>query len=419
MNISTATLEIPDSLKNTKKTLAYIASQQYDLQEVTEGKKTSKYHLEVNEHSYYVGVYVYHILNQIKLGAGLSKIVEVLNDISKKQLFSEKDVSQFIDKDIRKLFEEKGKKVTSVKSLFSIVSPERIKRVISPLVVLFNPLAFKMVFAAVLLINGTYFGLLKFEMLTTSTAFEHTNALQYVIYGVCLFLCLFFHEIGHAVAAIYYKITPKNIGFGLYFVFPALYCDLTEIWKLERKERIVINIAGIYFQLLVNSILVLALITLPVSDIFAFFLEKLILVNIIISIYNINPFFKFDGYWIYSDFFDIPNLRRRSYGLIRLCFRKVKGIFTTVSTPKKYTEPVTLALALYTVSYVAFMSVVWFFLIRFVTKAYVNLYHFFVNIDQFAPGDISHWKANLPMFCFAMVPMVIIWINMRHRIKLA
>lgn len=74
----------------------------------------------------------------------------------------------------------------------------------------------------------------------------------YIILGVLLLLLLssFVHEIGHASACRHFGVKHGGIGFGLYLTFPVFYTDVSEIWKLKRTERIVVNMAGVYFQLI-------------------------------------------------------------------------------------------------------------------------------------------------------------------------
>ena len=54
----------------------------------------------------------------------------------------------------------------------------------------------------------------------------------------------FFHEIGHASACSYFGEKTAGIGFGIYLNFPAFYTDVSGIWKLSRKKRMVVNFAG-------------------------------------------------------------------------------------------------------------------------------------------------------------------------------
>ena len=151
--------------------------------------------------------------------------------------------------------------------------------------------------------------------------FDNTINLYHFI-GIFLFVfsSSFFHELGHASSCKYFGLRHGDIGFGLYLNIPVLYTDVTEIWKLKRKQRIVVNLAGIYFQ----SFFLLGLIIgffISSSDI----LRYLILIMNFGFLMTLNPFFKFDGYWIMSDLLGIPNLRDRSKELlvyIYNCIRK-------------------------------------------------------------------------------------------------
>ncbi|QOS99542.1 hypothetical protein JNUCC42_01785 [Brevibacterium sp. JNUCC-42] len=66
---------------------------------------------------------------------------------------------------------------------------------------------------------------------------------------------LFLHELGHVVAAFRYGIVPRDVGVGLYMLMPTFFVDLSEVWQIPRYHRVVVNLAGIYFQLICFSIL--------------------------------------------------------------------------------------------------------------------------------------------------------------------
>ena len=131
--------------------------------------------------------------------------------------------------------------------------------------------------------------------------------------GLLIFIVVssFFHELGHASACKYYKLKHGGIGFGLYLNFPVLYTNVTEIWKLDRKRRCIVNIAGVYFQCTFLSVLLIIYFIIN-SEI----VKYMILIMNLNFLITLNPFFKFDGYWIISDMLGIPNLNDRSKELI-------------------------------------------------------------------------------------------------------
>ena len=110
-----------------------------------------------------------------------------------------------------------------------------------------------------------------------------------------------------------------GVGFGLYLNFPVLYTDVTEVWKLGRKQRLVVNIAGVYFQSICLTGLLVAFFCTG-NDI----LRYLILIMNFGFVMTLNPFFKFDGYWIMSDLLGVPNLRSRSKELLAYVYKRIR-----------------------------------------------------------------------------------------------
>jgi putative peptide zinc metalloprotease protein len=185
----------------------------------------------------------------------------------------------------------------------------------------------------------------------------------YVILGavVLLLLSSFVHEIGHASACRYFRVKHGGVGFGLYLTFPVFYTDVSETWKLKRKERLVVNMAGVYFQLIL-LIPFFLLYFFTGNSVIKWFLLS---VNIGLLV-TLNPFFKFDGYWIVSDLLGVSNLRKKSGELIRFfikkLFRRKTGNAPYLSQIKSAERT---ALIVYTVIVNLFFAFYFFFLIPF------------------------------------------------------
>lgn len=148
------------------------------------------------------------------------------------------------------------------------------------------------------------------------------SANAYMVIGMLIFMVAssLFHELGHASACKHFGIRHGGIGFGLYLNFPVLYTDVTEVWRLRRTDRCIVNLAGVYFQMYI-LLAVLALFYATGSDT----LRYMILTLNLGFIMTLNPFFKFDGYWIASDVLGIPNLRSRSKELLGYVYRRMRG----------------------------------------------------------------------------------------------
>lgn len=125
------------------------------------------------------------------------------------------------------------------------------------------------------------------------------------------FISVTFHELGHATATSYFGAKHGGIGGGFYLFSPVYFADVSDIWKLKPNQRIIVNLAGIYFEFIISSLYVLIG--------FIFNKDILLIIGVLIfvkSLFNLNPFLRSDGYWILSDATNIPNLHKVSKSLL-------------------------------------------------------------------------------------------------------
>ncbi len=262
--------------------------------------------LSVGNNKYYIGESISIIFELFVKETTIKNIVKKLNLNTNSNDFNEKLVKIVIDETIKPIIKRRDETIKlSVRKIFKILNPIKFESFFLKFTFLFNKSFFYSVLFVMFLIN------LFFHLLFVKPDVS-TNIYQFLIMISSIIIIVLIHEIGHAVASFHFKIKPKEIGFGLYFIFPAFYIDLTEIWKLKKGSRIIINGAGIYFQLIVNSFLIALFYTNIFNN---YTLYVIIFSSQIICLFNLNPFFKFDGYWIYTDYFNIPNLRKQTLDL--------------------------------------------------------------------------------------------------------
>ena len=128
------------------------------------------------------------------------------------------------------------------------------------------------------------------------------------------------HELGHAAAAAWFGCRRLEIGWGMYYYMTVLYTDLSEAWRLPRKQRALIDVGGIYFQaLFAVALLGVYAATGWETALYVFLATDLAIAS------SLNPFFKMDGYWLMSDLLGVPNLHARTAGLPRWVFLRVFG----------------------------------------------------------------------------------------------
>jgi hypothetical protein len=114
---------------------------------------------------------------------------------------------------------------------------------------------------------------------------------------------LLFHEFGHASACRYGGAKPGVIGFGLYLIFPSLYTDVTDVYRLSRASRLRVDLGGVYF----NAIFILILAGCYAATGNPLFLAAVFLDNFQI-LQQLFPLVRMDGYFILGDLAGVPDL---------------------------------------------------------------------------------------------------------------
>jgi putative peptide zinc metalloprotease protein len=375
----------------------------YTLQEVESSGKQKQYMLRINGSTYYIGELIRIIVESLTDKRPTSEITQQLNHWARGHYqFTDATVEQIIEEKIKplKIFDENGNVVEEKKermtaptsgftARWDFLKYEHIKGLLDVLKHFFHPVVFFSLLGLAVYFNITYF----YELTPYATknmaaaqggARQCLSGIGYLlVYYPAAILILFIHELGHAASAHLFKAPPKSIGFGFYFIFPVLYTDVTEIWKINRMKRTIVNLGGIFFQLLINLILFYILANTKDPQTINI-LVSLIVINTATLFINFNPFFKFDGYWIYSDIFKLTNLRQQSNAYITLFLNKFfpKLPFRLNENTKQIFKPWNPFLILYTICNYAFWIYVIYLVIGFIGQAFkawagviYNFYH--------------------------------------------
>ena len=146
----------------------------------------------------------------------------------------------------------------------------------------------------------------------------------FAFYGVSLVILKIFHELGHAYAARHFGARVPIIGVAFLVMFPILYTDTTDVWRVQdKRSRTLINGAGITVELCIAAISLFLWAFLP-DGIFrsiAFFAAT---TSWIMSLFvNLNPWMRFDGYYLISDLLGVENLQKRGFEVGRWVMRNI------------------------------------------------------------------------------------------------
>lgn len=142
-------------------------------------------------------------------------------------------------------------------------------------------------------------------------------------YGIALMGVKFLHELGHAFTAKRLGCRVPAMGIAFLVLWPVAYTDTNETWRLtSRWQRLQVASAGIATELVIAAwaTLVWALLPDGAWRSVAFVLATTSWVATLAI--NASPFMRFDGYFILSDWLDLPNLHQRSFALARWKLRE-------------------------------------------------------------------------------------------------
>jgi putative peptide zinc metalloprotease protein len=140
------------------------------------------------------------------------------------------------------------------------------------------------------------------------------NVESLLVVWVTVFLVIIAHECAHGLTCKYHGGSVHEVGFLFLYFQPTFYCNVSDAWLFpEKSKRLWVTFAGAYFELFLWAC---ATLLWRVTDPSAA-LNHLALVVMatsgVKSLFNLNPLIKLDGYYLLSDYLDIPNLRQRAF----------------------------------------------------------------------------------------------------------
>jgi putative peptide zinc metalloprotease protein len=281
-----------------------------------------------------------------------------------------------------------NQKPNYIKLNFVVINEKIVSRFTKYLHFLFTPKILRaIIFLAVIILT------LCFYNYSNQIFYKSIPKSDWLFFLALSFISVTFHEFGHASSAHHFGAKHGGIGGGFYLFMPVYFADVTDIWKLPKQQRIVVNLAGIYFELIYVICLILIgySFTLPILIVFG-------CIIFISSLRNLNPFFRSDGYWILSDAIEKPNLM--SHGLI-----KIKQLFN----PKLKWEKIDYFLLIYgLISYSFILSFVYFMVVKnpdsvlyFPYNSVKFLENLFYGNGEFSIAELG--KLLAPMLFFYLV----------------
>lgn len=147
-----------------------------------------------------------------------------------------------------------------------------------------------------------------------------------------------FHEMGHAYAVKKWGGEVHEIGIMFIIFFPVPYVDATASWAFKSKyQRALVASMGVIIELLIAAFAIIVWSMAEPGLLRATAYSAALTAGISTLIFNGNPLLRFDGYYVFCDLVEMPNLgpksiRHLQYLLQRYVLGNEKA--TVVSTDK-------------------------------------------------------------------------------------
>ena len=144
-----------------------------------------------------------------------------------------------------------------------------------------------------------------------------------LFYALALTGVKILHELGHAYVAKYHGCRVPTIGLALLVFWPVLYTDTTAAWGLaSRRAQRAIDAAGIRVELGIAALALLAWSLVPDGILRSLCFLLATTTWVLTLLVNLNPFMRFDGYYLLADSLGVANLEARAFALARWRLRE-------------------------------------------------------------------------------------------------
>ena len=150
----------------------------------------------------------------------------------------------------------------------------------------------------------------------------------FTLYSIPLIVLVIFaimtiHEFAHGLTLKHFGGKVEEMGFMIFYFIPAFYCNVSDAWMLKKRERIRISFAGGYIQIFIWALATILWRLLALET----FGSRVCIIVIafcgIQTLLNFNPLIRLDGYYMLSDFLEVPNLRSKAIAYVKHKLRRI------------------------------------------------------------------------------------------------
>jgi len=125
------------------------------------------------------------------------------------------------------------------------------------------------------------------------------------------------HELGHGLTCKHFGGEVHEVGVMLLVFTPYFFVNVSDSWVMpDRNKRILISAAGIFVELVLASLATFLWAVVQPGALQQILWNIMVIASISTIIFNANPLMRFDGYYIMTDWIEVPNLSIKSRAFI-------------------------------------------------------------------------------------------------------
>jgi len=130
---------------------------------------------------------------------------------------------------------------------------------------------------------------------------------------VAAIITKFWHELGHGLVCRRFGGEVRSLGLMMLIFTPLPFVDVSSSWAFPRRyQRMLVGGAGMIFEFFLAALATFLWVSTTAGSLNALAYNIMVLSSLTTLLFNINPLLRFDGYYIFSDWVEIPNLAQRS-----------------------------------------------------------------------------------------------------------
>jgi putative peptide zinc metalloprotease protein len=135
-----------------------------------------------------------------------------------------------------------------------------------------------------------------------------------VEFWLLLLVIGFLHESAHGLTCKHFGGEVHSMGLMFLYFTPCFYVDVTESWiSAGRLQRMTTIIAGIWIEMMLCGVAIIVWMNTQAGGWIHDFSYKLILLTgLAVAVVNLNPLIKLDGYYFFTEWLRVPDLKERS-----------------------------------------------------------------------------------------------------------